>query len=379
VKRSRPTTSAEANGRYNSGKPLKILMTADPIGGVWTYALDLARAFGERQVDVVLATMGAALHPEQRIQATQLANVELHESEFALEWMENPWDDVDRAGEWLLELARDAQPDLIHLNGYAHATVPWPAPVLVVAHSCVLSWWRAVKGEDAPNEWQVYQYRVAAGLRAADFVIAPTQALLTQLEEIYGTLLRSRVIPNGRDPGNFQIAEKEPFIFSAGRFWDEAKNLVALEAAASDVPWPIKIAGSDRESGRVVRLGRLAPVEVAEQLSRASIYCLPARYEPFGLSALEAAFSGCALVLGDVATLREVWNDAAIFVDPRDTATLAGALRELIEDPATRAAFSRSALARAQHFTIARAADRYLSLYEQLANRRFAAAGSHAA
>ncbi len=32
---------------------------------------------------------------------------------------------------------------------------------------------------------------------------------------------------------------------------------------------------------------------------------LPARYEPFGLSVLEAALSGCALVLGDIPSLRE--------------------------------------------------------------------------
>ena len=64
------------------------LLTADPIGGVWTYALDLARASGTRQVEVVLATMGAALRAEQRAEAEQLPNVELHESEFALEWMD---------------------------------------------------------------------------------------------------------------------------------------------------------------------------------------------------------------------------------------------------------------------------------------------------
>jgi glycosyltransferase involved in cell wall biosynthesis len=342
---------------------MKILLTADPIGGVWTYALDLARAFGKRDVQVVLATMGAALRPEQRAEAEQLPTLELHESEFVLEWMENPWADVDRAGRWLLRLARETKPDLIHLNGYAHAALPWPAPVLVVAHSCVLSWWRAVKGTEAPNEWQVYQERVAAGLHAADLVVAPTQALRTELEQIYGPLPRGGVIPNGRDARNFRIEKKEPLIFSAGRFWDEAKNLAALERAAREVAWPIKVAGSDGASDAVVRLGSLRPEEVAGQLARASIYCLPARYEPFGLSALEAALSGCALVLGDIPTLREVWGDAAILTEPDDPGP---ALRALIENPGKLAEYSRRALARAQQFTIDRAADRYLSLYHEL-------------
>ena len=49
-------------------------------------------------------------------------------------------------------------------------------------------------------------------------------------------------------------------------------------------------------------------------MGRAAIYALPARYEPFGLSILEAALSGCALVIGDIPSLREIWADAALFV-----------------------------------------------------------------
>ena len=57
-------------------------------------------------------------------------------------------------------------------------------------------------------------------------------------------------------------------------------------------------------------LGSLSPRALAAWLARAAIYCLPARYEPFGLSVLEAALSGCALVLGDIPSLREIWDDA---------------------------------------------------------------------
>jgi len=61
--------------------------------------------------------------------------------------------------------------------------------------------------------------------------------------------------------------------------------------------------------------------------SRASIFASPARYEPFGLAALEAAQAGCALVLGDIPSLREVWGDAALFVPPDDDEALLAALR----------------------------------------------------
>ena len=59
--------------------------------------------------------------------------------------------------------------------------------------------------------------------------------------------------------------------------------------------------------------------------AHASIYALPARYEPFGLSSWKQP-RGCALVLGDIASLREIC-DAALFIPPDDTERLASTFR----------------------------------------------------
>ena len=48
---------------------MKILMTADAVGGVWTYALDLAVGLAPRGVEVVLAVLGPAPSPRQRAAA----------------------------------------------------------------------------------------------------------------------------------------------------------------------------------------------------------------------------------------------------------------------------------------------------------------------
>jgi glycosyltransferase involved in cell wall biosynthesis len=341
-------------------------MTADPVGGVWTYAVDLLRALGKEGVEVVLATMGGPLRDDQQTAVATLPNVRLHTSEFALEWMDNPWQDVDRAAEWLLDLEAKTKPDVIHLNGYAHAACPWRAPVLVVAHSCVLSWWRAVRGTRKPNEWNEYRRRVSAGLEAANFVVAPTRAMLATLGDNYGSLPRTGVIPNGRDSNGFRVGRKERFVFSAGRFWDESKNLVALEKAAGQITWPVRVAGSEEGGNGLVKLGRLSASAVAEELSRAAIFCLPARYEPFGLAALEAALSGCALVLGDIPSLHEVWDDAALFVDPNDPKALALTLQNLIDRPEMQASLARRAQRQAKHYSIKTMAERYLCLYRGL-------------
>src|SRR5690606_9591791 len=126
---------------------MKILMTTDTLGGVWTYCMELCAALKPHGVDIILATMGRKLSPIQHRQLQRLANVQLRESEFRLCWMEDPWDDIEEAGEWLLALEREVEPDLVHLNDLGHGNLPWQSPVLLVGHSCVFSWWDAVKGE----------------------------------------------------------------------------------------------------------------------------------------------------------------------------------------------------------------------------------------
>ncbi|MDB5750371.1 MAG: a-glycosyltransferase, Glycosyltransferase Family 4-like protein, partial [Ramlibacter sp.] len=117
----------------------------------------------------------------------------------------------------------------------------------------------------------------------------------------------------------------------------------------------------------------LPPEALAAEMASAGIYALPARYEPFGLSVLEAALSGCALVLGDIASLREIWGPAALYVAPDDHPALQATLARLIAQPALRTRLARAALVRAQHFTPARQCDGYLAAYAQL-QPRFAAA-----
>jgi glycosyltransferase involved in cell wall biosynthesis len=182
------------------------------------------------------------------------------------------------------------------------------------------------------------------------------------------------VIPNGRQADDVSPAVKEPMVFAAGRLWDPAKNLLALEEAARGLPWPVFVAGEPQHpvgdkrviAEHVELLGRLPANEVAAWLRRASIYAFPARYEPFGLSVLEAAQAGCALILGDLPTLRELWDGAAIFVSPDQPCTLRLALERLIEDAPLRQALAMRARRRALSFTPQRMAQAYLRVYTDL-------------
>src|SRR5687768_8980397 len=141
--------AAPCPGRAGGGlmaPPRKVLMTADCVGGVWTYALQLAAELGKRSIEVTLVVMGGKPSPDQAADAARLRNLHLIGTDFRLEWMSAPEADLRLAGELLLELEAEQRPDLVHLNGYCHAALPFSAPVLVAAHSCVPSWWRACRG-----------------------------------------------------------------------------------------------------------------------------------------------------------------------------------------------------------------------------------------
>lgn len=357
-------------------KLIHVLMTADPIGGVWMYAMELAHALQPRGVKFTIATMGARLTAEQTAEARGLPNVEICESSFKLEWMDSPWADVEHAGDWLLQLAGERHPDVIHLNGYAHGALNWPAPVLVVAHSCVLSWWHSVKGESPPEQWSAYRDAVTRGIRAADHIVAPSHTMLKAVRHFYGPLPEADVIYNARSPALYKPGPKKKFVLAIGRGWDEAKNIAALANVATGLPWPIYLAGETRSpDGNVLAteglksLGRLNSGELAPWLAQASIYALPAFYEPFGLSVLEAALAGCALVLGDIPSLREIWGDAALFVPPHDQSALREALHRLMHAEDAREEMAARARRRATIFNPQCMGGAYLDLYKRLANR----------
>jgi glycosyltransferase involved in cell wall biosynthesis len=379
-------------------RPTRVLMTTDTGTTTWIYSLDLARGLLGRGIDVVLATMGAAPTSAQRT-AARAVGAHLEHAPLRLEWMADPWRDVASAGEWLLGLERRHGCDLVHLNGYALARCEFASPKIVTAHSCMLSWWESVLREPAPSQWTPYRQAVSEGIAAASHVVAPTRWMRQAIERHYGAQVRASVIHHARVPGVFASGPKHPFVLGAGGVWDEAKNLATLARAGRSLPWPVKIAGpltpphpaneadeaddADHSDGArddegpqdqggppdaeafdgVELLGAVPPDEMAELYARAPIFAAPARYEPFGLSVLEAALSGCALVLGDIPSLRELWDDAAVFVPPDDVAALSACLHDLVRHPEMRHEMGVEAQARAAAYRYEDMVDAYLRVY----------------
>jgi glycosyltransferase involved in cell wall biosynthesis len=351
-------------------------MTADSVGGVFSYALDLSAGLRARGVEVWLAVMGGRLDAAQRAAARAVDGLHVEDRDFALEWMPDPWDDVAAAGRWLTALSDRVRPDVVHLNGYAHGALAWPCPTLVVGHSCVASWFEAVHGTRPPPRFDRYRGAVRAGLRAADRVAAPSRFMADALERHHGPLREVQVVANGIHLEQHPPGPKEPFVLAAGRLWDEAKNLEQLAAVAAALPWPVRVAGTEAFGDAraalppgVEALGRLGRRALGAQMARAGVFVHVARYEPFGLAPLEAAAAGCALVLGDVEPLRRLWGDAAVRVPLDDPEALRAAVGRLCRDDAWRAEMAGRARRRARRYGADAMTDATLALYRELLAR----------
>ena len=350
---------------------MNVLMTADAVGGVWSYALELADALAELDVAVTLAITGAPLSAEQRVELRRSQVARCFAAGYALEWQQD-WTSFRRSCDWLREIAETVDPDIVHVNGFAQAVLGWRHPVVVVAHSCVSSWFEAVRGRQPPPEWDRYRREVASGLAAADLVVAPTRAMLDALRRHHPFECESRVIANGIGVVERSSVPKRRVVLAAGRLWDEAKNVGALARVAAFVDAPIEVAGDlgGAAPETVHALGRLGRDELRARMAASAVFCAPARYEPFGLAPLEAAAAGCALVLGDIGSLREVWEDAALFVEPDDPERLIAALTAALED---HVALGARALRQAARYTSARMAEEYADAYERLVTERITA------
>ena len=351
-------------------QPHRVLMTADTLGGVWTYAIDLCRGLANYGVQVVVLSMGRFPDDHQSREASRLSNLTLVPTEYRLEWMRGCEADLARSGELLLALEQEFQPDIVHLNTYWHAALMLASPVLLAAHSCVPSWWAACRGTELPEEWSSYRSMVRKSVELSDILVASNAAYLREFQRLHGMAPRWRLIRNGRDPGAYRRGPKRTLVLAAGRVWDEAKNIRLLCEAAHGLSLPILVAGDATgpngeaaPAKNVTLLGRLSPAELAKWMACAAIFVAPARYETSGLTVLEAAFSGCALVLGDIPILRELWDGAALFVNPSDPDELRSVLIDLSNQPSRSGELGAKAYARASHYSLARMARFYYQTY----------------
>ena len=351
---------------------LHVLMTTDAIGGVWQYSVDLAKELRARGAAITLAVVGPPPKPDQKAVA---ADLDILVTGLPLDWTADTREQVLDAGRALGQLAERLRPDIIHLNSPALAAgAIFPAPVVGVCHSCVATWWEAVRSDPLPESFIWRSDLTGQGYEVADLLLAPSASFAEATAQFYDLATPPLVIHNGRRAPEINPIESPLSAgFTAGRLWDEGKNLATVDRAAARTLTPISAAGplsgpnGERAEYRHLRLiGSMNEREIEQQLSRKPIFISTARYEPFGLAVLEAAQFGCALVLSDIPTFRELWNGCAIFIHSDDDTSAAKAIDILIQNPDLRSHLGHKAMARAALYSVEAMCDGVMAAYRSV-------------
>ncbi|NLS06361.1 glycosyltransferase family 4 protein [Rhizobium sp. P32RR-XVIII] len=353
-------------------------MTIDAIGGLRRYAMDLARALKEANVETVFAGLGPRLSTQQMREATAIGPCIWLDA--PLDWMTDREDHLDVIPELLRELADKHMVDLLHLNLPSQAAgLVSDVPIVAVSHSCVVTWFEAMRGARPSADWSWQADRNRSGFDCADIVIAPSRSHAGALTRCYGAIPNLEIVHNCTWLSAAPTV-RENFVFAAGRWWDEGKNGALLDRVATITNRRIVMAGplegpagQHLTIGHAEHLGERSYPETVALMRRAGIVVSPSLYEPFGLAALEAARTGAALVLADIPIYRELWNGAALFADPHDPASFADAIDCLTADEDMRTGLGFLAQQRSGQFSPAAQCEAILRVYAQaMASTRIA-------
>ena len=357
---------------------MRVLLTTDTIGGVWTFTQELCTGLLEQGHTVALFSLGRMPSEAQLAWVLELeqqhgSGFRYEASEAPLEWMNDNVSAYEAAEDQLLRLIEDFRAEVLHASQFCFGALPVSIPKLVTAHSDVLSWADACRPEqlhDSP--WlSNYQRLVEVGLQGFEALAAPTSWMLNALQRHFAFDGSTHVIANGLTLHVENDAKlRQLQAVSVGRLWDEAKQLSLLANVHS--PMPILVAGEQRlgeatasnDLGEATLLGLLSGDEVRELFKSSSLYLVTSLYEPFGLAPLEAAQCGCGILANDLPSLREVWGDAALYFT--DAESLSRLLSRLGSCPAALHTLRRHSLERAREFSRERMTNAYVALYQQL-------------
>ena len=357
---------------------MRLLITTDTVGGVWTYTKELAEGLIKRGHSVLLISMGRLPSPDQQawtVRTKRLYNPSFRylATEHPLEWMTNNSACYQGAEAVLAKQIERYSPDILHLNQFCYGALSTDIPKVVIAHSDVLSWSEAC-GVHLPRRspwFQHYARVVSQGLAGADAVVAPTRWMLSALCNHYAVPAQRAVIANGRAlPAPVVGASRKLQAVTVGRVWDEGKNVQMLDDVLS--PMPLIVAGElalESEppftSSRLQLLGRLSEEDALALFAESAIYIATSRYEPFGLAPLEAALCGCAIVAHDIPSLREVWGQDALYF--KSAKELTHHLTSLHADAGAMArAADRAGIRARTYYSQDKMIESYLAVYERL-------------
>ena len=267
--------------------------------------------------------------------------------------------------------------DVFHITGDVHyvaLALPAARTVLTI-HDCFL----LKKNRHRPLRYALFWlFWYYWPIRRAGVVTVVSEKTRQELLRYIGPVARkAKVIPNGYDP---------VFVYSPKSFCQHCptllqvgtaphKNLAHLIAAIEGTPCTLIIVGpltdetvADLKQRRITyqQYETLSRSDVIQLYTACDIVTFVSTYEGFGMPVLEGNAVGRVVITSDISPMREVAAEAAHLVDPTSIDAIRQGLLRLTQDDVYRQQLIEEGLKNAQRYTIAIAADRYKTVYQQL-------------
>jgi glycosyltransferase involved in cell wall biosynthesis len=192
-------------------------------------------------------------------------------------------------------------------------------------------------------------------LERADLLLPNSELEVAHLRRILSKLGTVHVVPNGIDAERFDpnrplplprwAAERKlsgrDYVLVAARI-DPHKNQIAFCRAMRGFPHPIFLAGQAAdpswiqacEAEGAVYVGPLGGDDLVAAYGHARVHALPSYRETPGLSSLEAAAMGCAIVSTEAGSAPEFFQRDATYCDPTSLPSMRSAVESAWQKPA---------------------------------------------
>jgi glycosyltransferase involved in cell wall biosynthesis len=374
---------------------MRVLHVSDffpPIrGGLEGHVDDLAAAQAERGHEVHVATITedpSPAHPDVVAHVVPTAAQGLLRYRDADRPFALPLPDP-RARRRLGRLIEELRPDVVHAHGWLGASVPRSdAPLVVTAHDYALICHlrtllrrdgTTCSGPSARGCTRCAHVSARGGLLAAGTAIGRRlwrfDAVITLSEQVAGALRPFVDVPVevcggllARPAAEIEPAglPEEPFVLFAG----DDKGLDVLLEAWRELPGVLLVVATTRPVDRPLPPGVVRTSLPREAMPaawrRARVAVVPSLWpEPFGMVAMEALAAGTPVVASHVGGLPEIVRDGVdgVLVTPGDSAALAAAVRDLLDDDARRDAMAVAARVGAARFAPESVADAVDGVY----------------
>lgn len=116
----------------------------------------------------------------------------------------------------------------------------------------------------------------------------------------------------------------------------------------------------------VLYLGYVPDNELGKFYNLGSLFVYPSFYEGFGLPPLEAMACACPVIVSNVSSLPEVCGQAAFYIDPNDTGSIAQGMNRILNDETLRKSLIMKGLERSKLFSWEKSAMEHLKVFEQV-------------